>query len=230
MDDLEMMLVMQDEAFKEILSSDPVLEQLENAKNSRFDEYAELMQVFSGQVEINGIIFNHFTLAIWCFLYSIKNPFIVGQTPKQIDIDLIMYILHNGAESISDRLFENAQGFCKKHNIDYSTAEGFIYKSILTSFRAMEMLSGSTGERAKYNLDWLTCIIKQVTHCCNATRQFILYKMSLCQVLYYVIQCMREGDINKEIRRKNSQEIIEAIFKRTLQLGKKYYQQNYKNK
>lgn len=231
-EDLQIMLVMQDEAFKQILSTDPILEQLENAKNSRFDEYAELMQVFSGETEINGMIFNHFTLAIWCFLYSIRNAFACGETPQKQDVDVIMYILHHGVEGISDNLFNDAQGFCEKNNIQYSTAEGFIYKSILTSFRAMEMLkaSSSSGEKAKYNLDWLTAVIKQVTQCCNASREFILYKMPLCQVFYYCIQVRREGDFHGEIRRRNSEQIIQAIFKRTFELGKKYYEQNYKNK
>ena len=189
------------------------------------------MYTFSGKVAINDLEFNVLTLGIWCFLYSIKNGFVCGEKITKTDIDVFLYLLHHGYQGVSDNLFEDAQDFCFKNNIDYNTAQFFLHKLILTAFRPFEMLPQQSGnEKSRFNLDWLTGIVSIVCRMVNCDRQYALYKMSMTEAFYYVIQHLRQNDIKGQIRRRNSDQINAEIYKRTFDLGKVYYETKYKNK
>ena len=64
----------------------------------------------------------------------------------------------------------------------------------------------------------------------NETATNIMLKMPLTACLYYVAQYARKNDTNNTIKRRNSAEINETIYKRTFELGEKYYKDNYEGK
>ena len=230
---LEMLLAMQDDDFQKILQKDDILNQLEKAKFSIQQEYTQLMYTFSGKIAINEIQFNVLTLGIWCFLYSIKNRIVCGEKGiTETDIDTFLYLLHKGYQGVSDSLFEDAKDFCLKHEIDYTTAQITIHKLIVMAFRPFEMLPSqfSSNERSRFNLDWLTSIVSTVCRMVNCERQYALYKMSMTEAFYYVVQHLRQNDVKGQIRRRNSDQINAEIYKRTFELGKMYYETKYKNR
>lgn len=230
---LEMMLAMQDDDFQIILQNDEILDELEKAKFSTQQEYAELMYTFSGKISINDIEFNILTLGIWCFLYSIQNKIVCGEENiTETDIDVFMYLLHYGYDAVSDNLYEDSKDFCLKHDIDYVQAQISIYKLIKIAFRPMEMLPSQfgTNEKSRFNLEWLTSILSTVCRMVNCDREYALYKMSMAECFYYVVHHLRENDVKGQIRRRNSDQINAEIFKRTMDLGKIYYETKYKNK
>lgn len=229
--ELNMMLAMQDDDFQKILQEDKIIEQLEKEKFSTQDQYLQLMYVFSGEFEISEVRFKVLTLGMWCFLYSIKNAFTISEKATKTDIDIFMYLLHHGYQGVSDQLFAQAQDFCEKNNISYETALKNIHKVISISFRPMELIPSVyiTGQQNHFNLQWLTSVISSVCRYCNCTREYVLYKMSMVQAFYYLIQQLKENDTKNQIKRRNSAEIDAEIYKRTLQLGKKYYQEKYKD-
>lgn len=229
MEKLEVLLAMQDDDFQKILQNDQYLTDLEKEKFSQQQQYWELMGVFSGKNQLNGVRFSVLTLGMWSFLYSIKNPFVVGGDKTKKDIDLFMFLLHEGFQGITENLYQNCENFCQKNEIDYRSAENYLYQMIFLAFRPLEEVPQiPSGEKASFNLQWLTMVVSIVCRLCNAKRQFVLYKMSCTEAFYYVIQNLKENDIKNQIKRRNKIQIDAEIFKRTMELGKKYYDDKYK--
>ena len=224
-----MLLAMQDEEFQDILQNDKILDELEKEKFNPEDEYFELMMIFSGELQYNHLVLNTLTLGMWAYLYSIRSAFTLAEEPTNKDIDIVMYLLHNGYHGVSDNIYEDSFCFCEKNNIEYENAKKFIYRIIFISFRAMEMLPSmySTGEKCRYNLEWVTSILKMVCNAVNADRDYVLYRMSLTECFYHVINVLKENDTKNLIRRRNSDEINAEIYKRTMMLGEEYFKQKY---
>ena len=230
---LQMLLVMQDDQFQEILRTDHILNQLQQEKNNKKLEYFQLMSVISKSFFIGGVNITPITPILWSFLYCIDNRFVTqsGQI-RHIDIDVFFYLLHYGIKSISDDLFDKAKGFCTAKQISYDYARDQILQMIHLAFRPLQMFPQTQTQKTdvKFNLDWLTKIVALCAKMTNKKSDQIMFDMSLTQVLSYVVQACRQGDVNDSIRRRNSDQVNEAMYKRTLELGKIYYQKNYKNR
>ena len=99
-------------------------------------------------------------------------------------------------------------------------------------FRPLEMLNNYAGsndnDEVRYNADWITKIVSVVCPLTNKTSDDVIYNMSLTECFYYMIQHARKFDDKGLIKRKNSAEIEAEIFRRTMELGQKYYDENYK--
>lgn len=232
-DNLQMLLCMQDDQFKNILQNDQVLNQLDKQKNNKKDEYYQLMSVLSNRFIICGLKVKPITPMLWSFLYCIDNNFVTHKNQiTETDIDVFFYLLHYGLSALNDQLFYNSKDFCKQHSIDYQQAESQILQMILLAFRPMQMFpkNGIAKEDVKFNLDWLTRIVSIVCPLTNKDSVYVMTEMSLTQAFSYVVQYSKQYDVNDEIKRRNSDQINAEIYKRTFELGKKYYQDNYKNK
>lgn len=229
---LEIMLAMQDDAFQTILENDEIIQKLEKQKYHEEEEYWQLMTIFTGKNQLGNTVFNTISLGMWAFLYSIKNPYIVGGEKQRKDTDLFLYLLYRGFDGIKETLFEDSKDFCIKHEIGYTQASLYLLQMIDLSFRPLQMIgqSNSTGEPPHFNLEWVTMISSIVYRNTGCDRHFILYKMSLLECMYYVINELKRNDVKNTIKRRNSAEIDGAIFQRTYELGQIYYNMNYKNK
>lgn len=230
---LQLMLVMQDDAFQEILKNDKVLNDLESEKNDKKLQYYQIMAVISKKFIICGIETVVITPIMWSFLYTIDNKLVKDPENATVqDIDVFMYILANGIQVISDDLFEHSKDFCKNNKIHYIQAKGQILQAIHLAFRPLEMFPHTETNKAdvRFNLDWLTRIVSLCCKMTNKSSDQVMFNMSLTEVLSYVIQACRQGDISDSIRRRNTDQVTQLMYKRTFELGKKYYQENYKNK
>ena len=230
MQTLEIMLAMQDDAFAEIISNDPILQELEKEKFNHTDQFFQLMMILSKVFKINGVTVSCITPAIWSWLYCTKNAYAIRETPSQIDTDIFLYILHNGIKNIDDDYISAAAGFCEKNGIDYIEAQADLVNMIYLSFRPLEMLSGSSTDQPRFNADWLTQIVSVVAPLTGKKSDEIIFDMSLTQCFYYAVQMARKSDVEGRIKRRNSDEINAAIYQRTFQLGTEYYNKFYKDK
>lgn len=228
----ELFKVMQDDEFQKILQQDEELNQLEAEKNDTQSEYFELCCILFKRFKIAGLSCIPITPAIWSLLYCLGNKIVVGGKIEKEDIDVFLYVLHNGIEVVDENLFNNAELFCDKNEIDYQYALLEILDMIKLTFRPMEMfpLNSIKGEDVRFNADWLTKIVGMACRICNKTSDQIMLNMSLSECLYYVIQFCRNTDTDNNIRRRNSSQVNELIFKRTMELGQKYWEENYKGK
>lgn len=228
----EIFACMADDKFKEIMQNDEVLNELEEEKNNPQREYFELCCVLFKRFKIAGLTCIPITPAMWCLLYCLGNKIIVGGKVEKEDIDVFIYLMHNGLDAVDENLFNNAELFCDKHEIDYQYALLEICDMIKLTFRPMEMfpLPSIKDEDVRFNVDWLTKVVSMACRVCNKTSDEVMMNMSLCECLYYVVQYCRVNDKDNTIRRRNSDEVNEQIYKRTMQLGKKYWEENYKGK
>lgn len=231
--ELDLLLSMQDDDFQNILKNDPVIDELEKQKYNENFQFNELMAILSKIYKINGVLVQAVTPAIWAFLYSIGNAYTrKGKTIENIDTDIFMYIISNGISNLPDDLILTASGFCIEKGIDYAQTENDIKTFIYLMFRPLEMLNTFTpeNEQIRFNADWLTKIVAIVCPLTNKTSDDVIFNMALTECFYYLIQYARKFDDKGLIKRKNSDEIEAEIFKRTIDLGKEYYQKNYKTK
>lgn len=227
MDEQEkMMRAMLDEGFQQILKDDPVLDELEKAKYDAQSSFFELMMILSKTFTVSGVVVSCITPAIWAYLYAIGSPYATGEECHEIDTDIMLYLLHNGIHSIDSDIIDKANGFCASHGVDYRTAEADLKTLIYLSFRPLEMIptttSNQNGEKARYDADWLTHLASVVCPLTGKTSDEVIYDMSLTECYYYCIQKARETDVAGNIRRRNSDEANELIYKRTMELGKEY--------
>lgn len=234
MNELDVMLAMQDDAFQEILKNDQIINELEKEKNNASLEFNQLMAILSKIYKINGVVVQALTPAVWSFLYSIGNAYTIkDKVIQKIDTDIFMYIISRGISNLEQDLIVSAAGFCDEHGIDYGQTEYDIKSFIYLMFRPLQMLNTyetESTEQIRFNADWVTKIVSVVAPLTNKTSDDIIFNMSLTECFYYMIQHARKFDDKGLIKRKNSDEIEAEIFKRTLELGKDYYQKNYVNK
>ena len=228
----EMLFVMaNDDDFQKILAEDKILNELEAEKNNATDEYFQLMMVLSKIFKIGGISVSCITPAIWAYLFSIGNGYTIAEKPiTDMDTDIFIYILSKGLTSINQNIVENAAGFCKSNNLDYFQTQADLKTLIYLSFRPLEMLKmlpSIKGDGVRFNADWLTKITSVVCPMTNKTSDEVIFNMSLTEVFYYFVQMARKTDTNNLIKRLNSDQINQAIFTRTMELGKQYYQTHY---
>ena len=227
MQDIELYKLMQDEEFKNILENDEVLNDLEKQKNNQALQYLQLMSFISKRLNICGLKVIPFTPVIVSFLYAIDNRFFNGKKEqiRKLDIDVVMYILTHGIECISQNLIEDALEFCAKNNINYQEAHYQILTLIALAFRPLEMIPYGENEKSEmphYNIDWLTRIVSIACMMTNKTSDQIAFNMSLTEIYSYIIQYKRQNDPKNMIKRRNTIQIDQAMFLRTIELGKKY--------
>ena len=228
--DFEVLKSMQEKQFFEILNADEVIKDLQSLKFDEKSEILELFQVFSKKFKMFDLQFNCLTAGFVAFLFSIKNKFFYlddGQ-PQNLDIDCFLYLLHCGFGSIEDNFFENANGFCKRHNIDYEQAKINILRIISNTFRPMRYFvsdeNKENDKKSRFNLHWLTMIVYSVSKTINATRDEIIYKIPLNECLYYCLHLAKENDVKKRVKNElTNLEIDGLIYKRTMELGKIYH-------
>lgn len=234
MSELDVMLAMQDDAFKIILQNDQVINELQKQKYNPNLEFNQLMAILSKIYKINGVVVQALTPAVWSFLYSIDNAYTrKGKVIEKIDTDIFMYVISNGISNLGEDLILSASGFCVEHGIDYGQTEYDIRNFIYLMFRPLEMLNSysvESSEQIRFNADWVTKIVSVVCPLTNKTSDDIIFNMSLTECFYYMIQNARKYDDKGVIKRKNSDEIEAQIYRRTLQLGKAYYEANYNKK
>lgn len=232
MSELDVILAMQDDAFQKILQEDQIINELEKEKYNPNLEFNELMAIISKIYKVNGIVVQAITPAVWAFLFAIGNAYCKHEKPQHIDTDIFMYIISNGISNIGQDLVLSASGFCVENNIDYYDTEREIKDFIYLMFRPLEMLNNYAGsndnDEVRYNADWITKIVSVVCPLTNKTSDDVIYNMSLTECFYYMIQHARKFDDKGLIKRKNSAEIEAEIFRRTMELGQKYYDENYK--
>lgn len=234
--ELDVMLAMQDDAFKVILENDELINDLEKEKYNASLEFNELMNVLSKIFKVNGVICQTITPAIWAYLYCIGNAYAVpGKKIENIDTDIFLYLLNNSLQAADGDIVLKAAGFCQQNGIDYIQTQADLKSLVYLSFRPLEMLDGMGGgslspDEIRFNADWITKTVSIVAPMTNRTSLDIIFNMSLTECFYYYIQSARKTDDKGLIKRKNSDEIEAQIFKRTLELGKEYYKQNYEGK
>ena len=98
---------------------------------------------------------------------------------------------------------------------------------IKLAFRPLEMFPAIKAEEVRFNVDWLTRIVSMVCQMTNKSSDDVMLNMSLTEAFSYVVQYCRKDDVKYQIKRRNSDEVNREMYLRTLELGIKYYEENY---
>ena len=213
-----------DEEFQQRFGDDKVLDQLEDLKYDPFIEYCEfqttvhnkLCFVLKSNSRLNRIKFlkkiieryNLFerrvelepmTLALWAYLYTIKNPIVVSEEKANMsimDINIFFYLLQTkNYECSPDELLLNSMNYCRR-KMKLTELEAIeIFKKILKiNFRVLNMFPRIQAERkAVFNVDWMTSIVTKVSKVSSYSTQELYKDVPFCEMYYLFAQFCREN-------------------------------------
>lgn len=227
--DIQILQVMQDDDFQKIISEDEILNGLEKEKYNPHDQFLELINITSKKYIFgNKLCVNTITPYTWCLMQSLGNHYVTNEPIRDIDTDMFLYILSKKPTQITDNVVSDSVDFCAKNGLDYTDVKQDIQRIIYINFRPLQMLNsvGDNNDVVLYNTDWLTGLVSIVSKTTNQQTRYIMYQMALGECFAYAVQNLRQYDNN--IRRKNSGQINQAIYLRTMQLGQEYYNKRYK--
>lgn len=233
-EEVDVLMAMADDKFQKIIQSDEVIAELQKEKYNPRLEFNQLMAILSKIFKIGDVVVQAITPAVWSFLYCIENAYTKkNKQITKVDTDVFMYILSNGMSNLPQDLILESYNFCQKKGLNYKQVEYELKDMIYLMFRPLEMFNTyavQSAAQVRFNADWLTKLVAVICPLTNKKSEQVMFNMSLTECFYYMIQNARKYDDKNMIKRKNSDEIEAEIYRRTLQLGKKYYEDNYKNK
>lgn len=217
-------------AFGAVLDADPELARLEREKNRPADEFFALLTVLRGVYSVEELVVQPLTPALWSLLWCLGNAYTRPgeRRPDELDTDLFLYCLHhglNGLPATPAELLEAASGFCRQRGVDPAVAGADLQAIIHIALRPLEWLppaSGPAGE-TRYDADWLTALAVTVAELTHHPADSIIREMPLTSCMYYYVQGRRRHARPGEIGgRRTPDQLAEAIFRRTLELGRAF--------
>ena len=167
---LDMILAMQDDEFQKILQNDQILIKLDSEKYNPQLQFFQLMDIFSGEYNINGVPCQKLTLAIWCFLYAIDNAYARGRKVEKIDTAVFIYLLANGLQSISEDIYTKAMVYADENNLVLQDFQEDLLAMITRAFQPFRMLpptAKKSDQQVRFNVEWLTSIVSVVSKSVN---------------------------------------------------------------
>ena len=225
---IELYLAMQAPEFGVIMDADPVLAELEAQRYDKTEEFFDLMAIFRSILRVGGVSLQPLTPAAWAFLWSIDNAYPMRREPSTLDTDIFFYVLSRGVQSLpatAAELIDQAAGFCAANGLDYAESERDAKSLIHMAHRPLEMLPPrpNTGKELRLDAYWLTSLAASIADVTNHTAEYIIFEMPLTVCMYYYLQAVRRAKPDEVIERRAADELSEAIYKRTEELGREYW-------
>ena len=235
--------VFADKDFLVLLNADPELEALETARVDEVEELAALCQVLGGRYRITpieqrrnwwrkkseGVYLQPITPAVWSIWWALDLPFVCGKKEvTELDTEIALYTLSRKVSEIGGSAFGIAviaEGFCRKHCIDYRDAAEVIAMLAHDALRPLEMLPAVAGEPEKtpeFGADWLTRICGTVAERMHYPAHLIAVERPLAEVALHYCWQAAAADSNLDIRRRKPEDICALIWQRTLYLAEKW--------
>lgn len=210
-----------DETFQKRFANDKRLDEIDELKENKGEEYKALLSVYGQHLVINSFEIPNITPAIWSYLWVCDSPFISSmKKPKEIDIDFFMYVLYNGVKMSPSEVFSNSIKFCEnKLKISYVEALSYIITIIKYAFRPLKLFPASGGmvKKVSFDADWLTSLVARVHNVTGYSPEYIMNEMSLTACCYYFAQYARiQGAEN--VYKRTDEEILILQNERTVEM------------
>lgn len=220
--------------FQELISKDPVLDELDRERINREDEFFSVCEFLGSPLLVGGLPIQPITPAIWSFLWSIGNAY-AFRGPKVIewDTDIFLRLLNAGFRGITgtkDEILRESKGFCRANGADPEAAEADLFDLIQKAFRPLAMLPASMirnpSEPPAFDADWLLNISSIAAQRANMPIREAAFNLPLSTCFYLWIGKLRENDLNNSIRPRTSEELAKEYYLRVEELGKTFCDQH----
>lgn len=155
-----------------------------------------------------------------------------GAEPSAADTDLFFYLLREGVQSgfaDLDALLERSAGSVAAAGLDYAEARLLVAVGgggVPGLWRCCRAFPATWS--ASMMPDWLTRLATRVCKVTNLTPDGVMFDLPLVSCCYYFIQAAREYDVKGLIRRRSNEEICEEIYRYTMELAERFYEENLK--
>lgn len=211
-----------DEQFQRRFAEDKVLDQLDELKYDPFLQYNQLQAIIHNNFKMYGNGFKPITLALWCFLYTIKSPIIFNKNIiSDIDIDVFFYLLQTkDFRSSMQTILKNSTNYCKSVlQLTNQQIVQVFQKMLKFSFRVLNMFPSYNieGYKPVFNVDWLTSIATKVCQVSNYNIQQVYNQISICEAYYLFAQYCREKG-SEAIYLRTEEEIMQEQDLRSTEL------------
>lgn len=201
-----------DEVFQERFGTDKRLDEIDDMKENKAEEYKALLSVYGKKLIIDNHIIPNLTPAMWSFLWATGSPFVSShREPTENDVDYFMYILYNGITSENAAtVFTESLNFCEeKLNMKYSEALLIIINVIKYAFRPLKLFPATGGGYGKlsFDADWLTSLVARVHNVTGYTPDYIINELPITACCYYFAQYARIQGV-ENIHKRTDEEIL----------------------
>lgn len=234
--DREKIFLASSQAFQELISSDPVLDELDRAKVDTEEEYFSVCEFLGCPLVVCGLPVQPVTPALWSFLWTLQNGY--AYRSHEIidwDSDIFLRLLHEGFRSFEgtkSELIGSSRGYCEKKGIDPREARTDLLDLVQRSFRPLSMLPSTmiakTSEPVAFDADWLISISSIAAVKSNMTIREAAFNLPLSTCYFLWLDKLREADDKNQIRRRTSDELAKEYFQRVEELGKTFCEKHLK--
>jgi len=222
--------------FQQILSDDPLLDELDRARIDTSEEFFSVCEFLGSPLTVCGLTVQPVTPALWAFLWSIENSYAYrAHTIIEWDTDIFLRLLHEGfrrIEGTKDEIIGSSRGYCRKMGVDPDAARTDLLDLVRRTFRPLAMLPpamiSSTSEPAAFDADWLISISSVAAVMANMKIRDAAFNLPLSSCYWLWISRLREHDDKNKIRRRTSDELAKEYFTRVEEIGKTFCEKHLK--
>lgn len=214
--------LLSDSQYQKRLKEDKVINYLQSQQHDKSIELQQLLLTLYKKNVIGGIAFKPITFALFSYLYCLKSNIVFEMSKiTKDDLDLFFYLLQtkNFTYNISE-LMKQSYNFGERqygltHN-DMIVIFNILYKIEFKAF-ALFPNSSTSEEEPCFNVDWMLNIISKVKPMVSYTTEQLYNQISVSQIYYYYAHYRRMNGDNS-IMLRNSQEILDEIDSRTINI------------
>lgn len=212
----------EDQQFQKRFSQDEVLDKLDEQKHNQEVQFYQLQLLLNRNMKLYNIKFNPITIALFCYLYTIRSSIIVKDKDLTIiDLDIFFYLLQTKDFNPDVKsVYLNSLNYSSRvlHLTPEDAVEVF-NKLFKTQFRVLSLFPKfSNGDvQSIFNLDWALNLVSRVKPLVSYSTQQLYNDVPITQVYYYFADYCRSNG-SEAIFIRTEQQILEEENERICQL------------
>lgn len=200
-----------DQQFQKRFSQDKELDKLDEQKHDKEIQFYQLQLLLNRCMNLCNIKFNPITIALFCYLYTIKSSVIVKDRDiTMIDLDIFFYLLQTKDYNFDIKsVYQKSLNYCSRvlhlEQKDVISVFNKIYK---VQFRVLSLFPNK-GEESQclFNLDWALNFVSRIKPLVSYSTMQIYKDVPITQLYYYFADYCR-GNGSDSIYIRTEQQIL----------------------
>lgn len=214
--------LLSDSQYQRRLKEDELINFLQGQQHDKSIELQQLLLAIYKKNIIGGMAFKPATLALFSYLYCLKSNIVFDMSKiTKEDLDIFFYLLQtkNFTSDIAE-LFKLSFNYGERqYNLSYNEMMYVFNKLYKIEFKVFSLFPKGSGgnEEPMLNVDWMINIVSKIKPMVSYTTEQLYNQISVSQIYYYLAHYRRMRGDNSIIPR-NSQEILDEIDTRTIDI------------
>lgn len=220
--------------FDVALQNDPVLNEIEASRIDYARERLLLFEAVRGTLTICGdIVIRPITPFIWCYLWTLNNPFVCGETCTAQDCAVFVYLLTHAPSDLSyDTIEKDAREYADSirllDRLDEFYAE--LVELVKTTLSPLDMLQKTQGSHEKpvFDVDWLLSVCSIAAQEANISAVRVALELPLSAVFGYMVIRARKAHPGEVYSHHMPEWCSKNYIERVQQLKEQFIKDHFK--